>query len=191
MASDAAEEFRRPDGAAGLTTNNPEVKAALVAIHDNRHRPIPFEALRDLVASRLGVEPAEGGRSLARSLLRCFLSNLVELHVRPPGFAAEASPRPIASPLARLQAGSGSRVTNLRRRTVELVDFERLVLGLLDGTRDEGAILDALAGLVESGDFTLYRGEEAMEDLGEVREALRSQLGPCLGRLADLALLAG
>jgi methyltransferase-like protein/2-polyprenyl-3-methyl-5-hydroxy-6-metoxy-1,4-benzoquinol methylase len=191
VASDAPEEFRRPDDAAGLTTNNPLVKAALVAIHEGRHRPLAFADLRARVEARLGIPlDDEASLGLNRSLLRCFLSNLVELHVSPPRFTVDPPERPVASPLARVQAESGGRVTNLRRRTVELGEFERLVIRQLDGQHDGRAIVDALAGLVESGDFSLHRGEETMDDLEEVRAALRAEVAPCLRRLADLALLA-
>jgi hypothetical protein len=190
--AETAEEFRRPDGSAGLTSNNPAVKSALFAIHEARHHPLPFATLRDLVGIRLGVKiDDEASQTLEHSLLKCFLSNLVDLHVNPPRFAVEVSSRPLASPLARLQAETGGRVTNLRRRTVDLAEFEQVVIRLLDGKRDHQAILEALGNLVESGDFTLYRGDEPMENLDEVLALFRGELPTCLGRLADLALLAG
>jgi methyltransferase-like protein/2-polyprenyl-3-methyl-5-hydroxy-6-metoxy-1,4-benzoquinol methylase len=192
VASGEPEEFRRPDGAAGLTTNNPLIKAALVAIHQAHHLPLSFADLQARVGASLGADlDVDDGQTLQRSLLRCFLSNLVELHVCPPRYVVEPSARPMASPLARLQAEGGVRVVNLRRRTVDLAEFERVVIRLLDGKNDETAILEALARLVESGDFTLYRGEEPLVDLDLVRSILRNELDPCLHRLADLALLGG
>jgi methyltransferase-like protein/2-polyprenyl-3-methyl-5-hydroxy-6-metoxy-1,4-benzoquinol methylase len=192
VASDRPEEFRRPDNAAGLTTNNPLLKAALVAIHEGRHRPLPYQAVRDLVGARLGVAiDDEDSLMLEQSLLRCFLSNLVELHDSPPRFAPDVSEQPLASPLARIQSEEGGRVTNLRRRTVELADFERVVIGLLDGQTNREGISRALFGKVESGDFTLYHGEEPLDNLDEVRTILQAELEPCLQRLADLGLLVG
>lgn len=190
--SDDPLEFRNPDGSTGLTTNNPLVKAALLTLHQARHLPMPFATLLDQVRARLGPEAVEDDQAvLERSLLRCFLSNLVDLYLQPPRFAVEVPARPLASPLARLQAETGNRVVNLRRRTVELADFVRVVLRQLDGQRDQAGIIKALMGLVESGDFTLYQAENPIENLAEVEAIFQAEVAPCLERLAELALLAG
>ena len=44
--------------------------------------------------------------------------------------------------------------------------------------------------LVESGDFTLYRGDEPVADPEVIRAAFESELGNALRRLAAQALLA-
>ena len=126
---------------------------------------------------------------LAESLLRCFLSDLVELHVGPPRFAGAPGERPIASPLARLQAEEGGRATHLRRRTVELDGLDRLVLRRLDGTRDRPALLDAIGGMVASDELTISGEDGPICDPAKIDEILAAELGPCLQRLAGLALL--
>ena len=190
VAGDAPEEFRKPEGAASLTTNSPLVKAALVVLYEVRPRTLGFEALWDGVRSRLGLGDDEEARGALRAaLLRCFLSNLVEFHTLPPRFAAQAGARPRASALARVQARAGGRVTNLRSRTLEPGGFDLVVLRLLDGRRDRAALLEALDALVASGEFTVHAGDEPVNDPAQIREALAAELEPCLGRLAGLALL--
>jgi methyltransferase-like protein len=61
------------------------------------------------------------------------------------------SARPVASPLARLQATQGEKVTNLRHEVVVLDSFSRQILPLLDGTRDREALAAALAKLAKEG----------------------------------------
>jgi methyltransferase-like protein len=61
------------------------------------------------------------------------------------------SARPVGSPLARLQATQGEKVTNLRHEVVVLDSFSRQILPLLDGTRDREALAAALAKLAKEG----------------------------------------
>jgi uncharacterized linocin/CFP29 family protein len=91
--------------------------------------------------------------------------------------------------LARLQAREAGRVTNLRRRTVELNELDRVVLGRLDGTHDRSSVLEAIKSLVASDDFTIYEGDQPIRDLAKIDEILSAELEPSLRRLASLALL--
>ncbi len=195
VASDAPETFHRPEKAGSLTTNNPVVKAALVALDRVRPRALTVAALWERVQADLGpslggiTQPDEGAQVLAAALLRCFLSDLVDLHVRPPRFADGPGERPIASPLARIQAEEGGRVTNLRRRSVDLDEFDRLVLGQLDGSRDRSSLLEAMQGLVARDELTIYDGDRPIREPAKSDEILAAELEPSLQRLAGLALL--
>ena len=130
-----------------------------------------------------------GRESVRAALLQLALSDLAELHVRPPKPATKVSQRPVSSPLARLQAANVARVTNLRRRSVDLTDFERAVLLLLDGTRDLDAVLEALVGQVLSGGFQLRREGKAMRDPRAIRKAFAGEVGAVVRRFATSALL--
>jgi methyltransferase-like protein len=195
VASDAPEEFHRPEKAGSLTTNNPVVKAALVALDRVRPRSLTVAELWERVQAALGpslgriARPDEGPGTLAAALLRCFLSDLVDLHVQPPRFADGPGERPVASPLARIQSEESGRVTNLRRRTVELDEFDRLVLGQLDGSRDRSSVLEALRGLVDRDELTIYDGDRPIREPAKIDEILAAELEPSLRRLAGLALL--
>lgn len=75
-------------------------------------------------------------------------TNLVYLHVHPPAPATVAGERPLASPLARIQARDQPEVANLRHATVPLDDeIDRRLLTLLDGTRDREALIGELTGV--------------------------------------------
>jgi hypothetical protein len=70
----------------------------------------------------------------------------LELHVVPSRFTLEASERPQAYSLARLQAVSDSHVTTRRHTSVELDDeLGRRLVTLLDGTRNRATLLKDLA----------------------------------------------
>ena len=99
------------------------------------------------------------------------------------------SRQPVASPLARLQAANVARVTNLRRRSVDLADFERAVLLLLDGTRDLDAVTEALVGQVHSGGSQLRREGKAVRDPRAIRKAFGGEIAAVVRRFATSALL--
>ena len=191
--STTAEEFHAPDGSR-LSTNHPLVKGALVALAEYWPCAVPFEKLWSLVQSGLIADGDSMERerdSLAEALLQCHLSNLVELHVRATHFAMDVSERPIASPLARHQAAVGDPIVNLRHRSVELSDFEKIVLRYLDGSRDRAALVKELVELVAKDVLTIRQDDHALRDAGKVRALLDEALEPSLRRLAGSALLIG
>ena len=191
-------EFVHPGRGGSIRTNDPALKAALLALHEASPAALPFETLWERVCERLSASPGPASRpapetreALRSSLLRMFLADFVELHVSPPRPATEPGERPVGSPLARRQAANGSIVTSLLRRRVELDELGRAVLLELDGTRDEAEVLDAVVARVCSGAL------ELSDESGPVREAaaasalLGGEIRPAIARLARLALLAG
>jgi len=163
------EEFRGPRGAA-MRTDDRQVKTALMRLNGVWPQSVQFA---DLLAEAVGeAEP------LAEALLQAYSAGLLEVSVRGSQFKSQAEERPVASPLARLQAKEGSIVTNLRHTTAELADdLERYLVMLLDGTRDRSALAAALRLFVRS---RAIPGVEAV-----TVEALEARLA----RLAKQALL--
>lgn len=193
--SDAPVQFRRPEGEETVTTNNPLTKAALITLYEAQCRSLPFQTLWDGVRSKLGLRlyeiagEEEGKRNLGESLLRCFGSGLLDFHVHPPRFASEPGQRPVASPLARLQAEQDEAVTNLRGRSVQLDEFHRLVLRRLDGSRDRAQLFQEIRSLFSGGEFTIEQGGQPVRDPGLIEALITPEIEPTIRRLAGLALL--
>ncbi|MEY2521630.1 MAG: hypothetical protein QOJ66_195 [Ilumatobacteraceae bacterium] len=125
-----------------LTTKDPVLITALRTVREVWPGSIVFEDLARTVSGILGAGVDEVGRSLGLSLLRLYVSSrLIELHSTPPTFASSVSARPVASPLARLQATESTDVTSLRHEPVRLGDAERVLLAQLDGTRSREEVL--------------------------------------------------
>jgi methyltransferase-like protein/SAM-dependent methyltransferase len=191
--SNAAVEFQTIEKVS-FSTNRPLLKTTLVCLHETWPEPVTVDTLWQTVVSRLppplksDIEK-DGPRPIAEILLDCFLSNLVELHRRAPRFVARVSARPLASRLARLQAQEGLPITSLRHRGTEIDGFDRVVLQLLDGTRDRAALLAKLAELVAGGEFDLHQDNQPVRDPQLIRQMLDRGLDPCLDRLARSALL--
>ncbi len=92
----------------------------------------------DELRAALGADADE----LAETILQGFQSELLMPHAAPlRAVSAGGSERPVASPLARWQAAQGAEVTSLAYTTVHMEEpAARLLLTLLDGTRDRAAI---------------------------------------------------
>jgi 2-polyprenyl-3-methyl-5-hydroxy-6-metoxy-1,4-benzoquinol methylase len=111
----------------------------------DRHRPraVGFAELRDT----LEADPGE----LAAALIDGFRRERLIPHAGPLRAAGDPGERPVASRLARWQAAKGPELTSLAYQTVRMEEpAARLLITLLDGTRDRAAIrseLQTRAGL--------------------------------------------
>ncbi len=163
------EEFRGPRGAA-LRTDYAPAKQALRRLSGIWPQALHF---RELLA-----EAGGDALPLAEILLQGYRCGLLVVYTLPRPFAARASERPTASPLARFEAQEGTLVTTLAHTSVELEDgAERCLLLSMDGTRDRAALLDGVRG------FLRARATAGADGITEEWIELE------LGRLANQALL--
>jgi SAM-dependent methyltransferase len=165
LAPGVAVQFRAREGGV-LETSEPLYKAALVALDDHRPAAVPFEAMLAAAREYGGGDGGDDDRiRLAQLVLRAYVSKIVDLHAAAPPLASEAGERPVASPLARLQAARGSKlVTSLRHRTITLHDDgARRLVSLLDGSRDREALCAAMGD-----DATLDRVDDALRHLARL-----------------------
>ena len=84
-------------------------------------------------------------RPLDNILTDAYAWGIVDLHVQPRLLTIRPSERPVASPLARLQACTSDVVTTLLHVPVRIADTNALrLLPLVDGTRDRAALAAAV-----------------------------------------------
>ncbi|HXQ69729.1 MAG TPA: class I SAM-dependent methyltransferase [Pyrinomonadaceae bacterium] len=189
--SNAVEEFQGKKGSA-ITTAFALGKAALVCLGEKYPRSLPFEVLSAEAHKRIGspTEPdPENEAKLEELLLKAHGAGLIEMHLHVSSFALEPGERPVASPLARLQARDGSIITNLLHNNIKLEDdLGRQLLLLLDGTRDRSALFK---------EFQLAIGQisekssdrETLTKTEEFLKTLPTELEEKLGILGQLGLL--
>lgn len=195
IASPAIEQFSNPEGLA-LASQDPLMKAAMCYLAEVCPQTVPFEALLEAVRSRLQLPPEESARDrdarvLGTRLLNAYLSNFIELYVRPHRYPLEASERPVASPMARWLAREGPSVTNLRHENVRINDIARQLLPLLDGSRDRRALLQQLAELVATHVLKVQLEGQFVHDPAAVEGILQAALDETLHLLARSACLIG
>jgi len=181
-----------------LQTDNPLIKAAMVALGEAWPKALHFQDL--LAAAQRSIDQgASGGvascdddaRTLGELLLRAYAGGIVEFSMAPPKLVSRPSERPVASPLARLQSRESSEVVNLRHFNIHVDDpLSRRLLQLLDGSRDRAALRDDLLALVESGEAGVTADETGVDvDSREVRQFLTAEIEKRLTELAAMALL--
>lgn len=126
---EGATAFRNSRGAGQITTNDGALVAAL--------RRLAKVWPRGEMVAALDEELETAGRaSLRKALLRLAANKLVDLRGHALDLPAGVSARPVASPLARMQAQEGALVATMLQTQVELKEASaRKLLTLLDGTR--------------------------------------------------------
>ena len=122
-----------------LTTDHAEVIRALERVVAAWPAILP---VADLLPADADLEQR---LIVTEALLRCYSAALANLHSEPAAFGTGAAERPRVTPMARLQAAEGPLVANLRHEPTTLDDPARLLVTLLDGTRDRAALVAALA----------------------------------------------
>jgi methyltransferase-like protein/cyclopropane fatty-acyl-phospholipid synthase-like methyltransferase len=187
--------FLGPEGRS-IKTENPLMKAALLTLSQAWPHAVQFTDLLNEARKLCGrastqndEESLHDVRVLATSLLRAYAGTLVEFHILPPRFMSQPSTRPIASPLVRLQARGGKRVTNLRHENISIEGgIDRHLLQLLDGSRDRTALLDDLSRLVETGTLTVQKDGEPVTDLETAWQIIAAELEDKLVEIGKNAL---
>ncbi len=108
------------------------------------HEPCRRSVHLDLPAAALPGDPPQ----VEAILMSAFAGGIVELYATPPALASTPGERPVASPLARIQARTGAPLTTLLQTSIDLRDpIARRLVTLLDGTRDRAALIDELLPL--------------------------------------------
>jgi methyltransferase-like protein/SAM-dependent methyltransferase len=193
--STAEEHFTSPRGAT-VKSVDPLAKAALVHLAEVWPRAMRFDDLCGAARARLnaGVGGArtegkalEDATVLGQCLLTCYLTgpdDLVYLSTYAPRFAADVGDRPLASSLARLQAATSNRATNLRHQTAPLDDFSREVLLRLDGRHDRTALVRGLEEVQQQGRLN-GTGQNDPQAITGPPEVLNNTLDQALQRLVS------
>jgi methyltransferase-like protein len=179
------------------------LRCALHELSEIWPRSIACQALTSRARARNEVAPSgdpavvgRDERDLAADLIACYKLKIIGLKTDQDSFVVEIGDTPTASPLARIQAGRGTSVTNLRHEAGRLNEFSRFVLRHLDGSHDRSALLVALdqaqkEGKLDIAGIALATGVGA-NDRGREDHLpgdIGAMLDRCLGKLARFALL--
>lgn len=188
--TEAAAEFRSPDGKKNVSTNHPLTKATLLHLGANWPERIRFPRLESAARELAGESPGSvSDPPLESMLLKMYAGDLVELHYHAPALALAASERPVSSPLARWQLREGNIVTNLHHSSIQVDDVLKNLILLLDGTRDRHSLLRDLRERIVSGEMIMEQGDQAVNGAEKALEILAQGLEGNLEKMARLALL--
>ncbi len=96
-------------------------------------------------------------------------AGIVHAWVHPPRKRPRLQERPVASPIARLQARQGGLVSNGLHQHVMLDDTERQIVANLDGEHDRQALVDGLRDALASGAMVIKESDEAPPEVSGER----------------------
>ncbi len=194
---DGKESFRCGRGAS-ITTSNPLARALLWHLIEVWPRRLPLEQLcteaETRARNKLGFDRGANEdvvSDLEEFIFTMYSTGLIELHVHVPHFLSRVSEKPVASPLARLQARCGQVVTTLTHRSLHLPEtIQRALITLLDGTRDLDAIKADLVNLLGTKDFPVVDSEgKPVQDERAIREMVEERMPTLLAALPRMAVL--
>lgn len=180
-----------------ITCRSPLTKIALRTLRREWPMPVAFAELLarcKAEAAKAGhpSNEATAGEFLAGEMLTAMAAGVVEWRLTQVPFTTVVGSRPATTPLARLQAAQGYKVTNLRGELVTLDEIHRQTVKQLDGARDLPQLVDALMSPLRQGEFVLHRDgdKSVVTDEAEMRRILGPALEKVLANLARRALLA-
>jgi SAM-dependent methyltransferase/methyltransferase-like protein len=194
IGSSAVAQFSNRAGTQ-ISTKLPLVKAALLHLSEAWPDYVRYEDCVPAACARLETAgfpmpiPAEEIERLEKNLTQCCAGGGLELHSERPSYTPRASDKPAASPLVRWQARRGEVVANRRHEPVRLEMFERCLIDLLDGTRDQAALTELLAAAASQGQLIVTEHQQPVRSHEDTRRALGIALPEALTRLARSALL--
>ncbi|MFO1413392.1 MAG: methyltransferase regulatory domain-containing protein [Burkholderiales bacterium] len=191
------EKFALPGGAT-LGTPNPITKAAMLILHERWPLGMYFEDLCLAARARLdnasvvsATPPlqADDARILGADLIECFAAGIVEILLEPWPVGTLAGAAPRVSRLVRYQAERGHEVTNLRHESLGIDEFNRQLIGLLDGTRSRDELVDAMVDKVNTKILAIQREGKTVTDAAEVRALITKAVDENVAQLARVGLL--
>jgi methyltransferase-like protein/SAM-dependent methyltransferase len=180
------------------TVSLPLVKAMLVILAEVWPRRLQFLELLKLSAERVGMtlpQDLAGLKQVIETvggpllLLHTGLPfGVIELALGPLRVTQKDVETPRATGLARMQAAAGP-TSNLRHQHVQLDEFGRQFLMLLDGTRNREQILDLLLEKIRKQELVMRENDVVVTDLDRARSMLAAQIDNVLQVLANNSLL--
>ncbi len=176
----STDEWSCPAGAR-LRSPHPVARAALTTIGARWPGRWDFSSLADAVEKETGG-PREAVEDLLDKVLwEAFTSGLIHAWPDKESFAAKLSERPVASPLARRMLQHGNSVVTMLHGNVTIGDAAgRLLISLLDGTRDQAALVEALAASPVLIEQCAERGKRLEMARENVTSGLQHLLGLAL-----------
>ncbi len=196
--AEAVVKFKAPNGD-HFSTNHPVTKAALLYLSEMWPQAVPFKALLATAYERLGLSPdslpvetvTADRQLLGANLVQAYSYNedLVEFHIFAPPLVTSVGEKPILSPVARLQARQGERVTNLRHELLKLTGFNHYLASYLNGDWSRAALLEIIERAIEAGQLEIERDETAVADPEQIQATLPALIEKTLQELANAGLM--
>ena len=190
------ETFRAPNGME-ITTQHPLIKAAFTYLSEIWPQSVSFEELLGNAITRVSTDPVVQSANdtdaqkqlLGTDLLTAYAANAVVFRTEPAQFVSTVSERPKASDLARAQAPHQNFITNQFNEVIAVDAFSVALIGLMNGKRDKGQLVDELVELVRKGQLNVQKDGKPIADNAVLRQTLQPFMDECLDKMSKAAVL--
>ena len=175
-----------------FSIDNPLFKSAFIQLGRAWPNTIQFSKLLDevVIACNVKQDTQENIKILTEMLLAAYAGGLVEFYSLPSRFVVQSGEYPIASPLARLQSAESTSLTNLKHSSIKIEDpIDRLLLQLLDGSRDKAILIHEISEWIVSGKVSIPQYDVKFANADQIRDIAAEQLELSLNKLGSSALL--
>lgn len=169
-------------------------KSALAVLMKAHPQEVAFEDLCVEAArvAQVDVDPKELLVSLGGVIIHAYGAGVVDLVPRRRQAIGEVSACPEGDSYARAVCEADVElIPNIRHEMVKVTRFDRVLLTLLDGQRDESALIEALCEAVHDGRLTVKVDEVERTEPEVVKEAMTAAVPVRLARLLTVGLLVG
>lgn len=173
------------------TTN--EISAMLyMELAASGNRPIKAEELIQRAQKKLNVDEKIVRDNLVDAAIQLVLRGFIRIHLDSPDFTDKIGKKPVAFPLARLQAQTNRMVkcvTNAQHTMVSTDLFANMCIAMMDGKHTKEDMIDSIVRDVQSGSVTLNRDNRKITDETEIRTEVAAKVDHILKNCANQALL--
>lgn len=164
-------------GTAQFTSDNPHACALFLELIARKGKPVPAADLVAQVQAQLGLsDPQPLQDALIRGGMGLVTRGFLTLHAGVPSCAEKLPAKPVASPVARYQAGKPgckniTSLLGLRAPTDPIANF---ILQGFDGSRTVPEVASVLADRIQRGAIVMKKDEKPVTDPATIRaEAAR------------------
>ncbi len=167
----------------GDVTVNISKKTAIICIallHERRHQAISYSALCKLLIKHSELSSTKQVREFLNTemgLISLALAGVLSLHADSDPYTTEISAQPRACDYIRYQASSGHNIISTCKHTTRRVnEFDRIVLGALDGDHGRDDLLAIMEKAIDQGRITLNKTEKNTKTNSAKNKRTRKQL---------------
>ncbi len=189
--SEVAKFFHNGNKDNNLSTSSPYMKAILYTFSENINNPMSFDKIavssnKKLQGAKLNEIKAEFLANAMKLVLQGYINITLQNNRKEVNLD-----KPKASKLISYQVTHTSNmwVTNQRYEVVAINLFEKFALRYMNGNNDHKQIIELVMQHVTSGEMTLSRDGNKIENIDEVNKELTSFLPPTLTKFVANALL--
>jgi len=183
------QKFIDPEGRT-INSQVPVVRASLLALSEAWPGTLRFSEWLEATRKLLGGPQPNDENLLNELLVRAFCGGLVRLRTNPMVAGNSIAEKPIAFAPTRCQAlANQNEATTIWHNTIKINDLQRVVTGLLDGTRTQTDIIEEIVRKCQAREWNLGHEGVPVTDAAMIRQLILPVLPTALNELRKSGIL--